>query len=464
MQPELRYGVMVALQILVLSVQVRILVSQRKPSKLKNIKDLDGFSIKNGSETGQAREDHTSNQLFSLYDTLKELCKEKKMHFFKPTPGIEYVPAKISEGKEWCVYYYVLDPATNRLCRIRKKINRIKNLRERRKIGRKICEALNERLALGWNPMMEKTAPKSSTDIQDAFDAFLAAKKKTAEDNSLRCYRSFIDTMKRWLAANVSSNGHFPAMAFSYQIANEFMSDIDENDGISAQTYNNYLRFFIILFNWMKEKGYIQENPFDSIKRKSKRLIKKKRRMMSDEELAALTGFLRKNNTNYLAMCLCCYCCFMRPKEIALLKCGDIDLKKQTIHIRPEIAKNDNDSYRTIPDDMLPYFNAIDLSDPKAYVFSDTPDYTFMPGRKKVLTQHIARYWSDVIRPACGFPMEVQFYSLKDTGITNMLGSGVPVSFVKQQADHHSLAMTSVYLGQVQGANETLKKTKIIKQ
>ena len=57
MQPELRYGVMVALQILVLSVQVRILVSQQKPSKLKNIKDLDGFSIKNGSETGQARED-----------------------------------------------------------------------------------------------------------------------------------------------------------------------------------------------------------------------------------------------------------------------------------------------------------------------------------------------------------------------------------------------------------------------
>ena len=81
---------MVALQILVLSVQVRILVSQRKPSKLKNIKDLDGFSIKNGSETGQAREDHTSNQLFPLDDTLKELCKEKNA-FFQTSPGIEYL-------------------------------------------------------------------------------------------------------------------------------------------------------------------------------------------------------------------------------------------------------------------------------------------------------------------------------------------------------------------------------------
>ena len=36
---------------------------------------LASFQLK----TGQIREDHTSNQLFSLYDTLKELCKEK-MH------------------------------------------------------------------------------------------------------------------------------------------------------------------------------------------------------------------------------------------------------------------------------------------------------------------------------------------------------------------------------------------------
>ena len=39
----------------------KILVSQRKPPKSKNIKDLDGFSIKNGSETGQSREGPKSN-------------------------------------------------------------------------------------------------------------------------------------------------------------------------------------------------------------------------------------------------------------------------------------------------------------------------------------------------------------------------------------------------------------------
>ena len=64
---------------------------------------------------------------------------------------------------------------------------------------------------------------------------------------------------------------------------------------------------------------------------------------------------------------------------------------------------------------------------------------------------------------ACSFPMEVQFYSLKDSGMTNMADSGVPITFVKQQADHSSLAVTSIYLSQNKAkANEELKKVDII--
>lgn len=67
------------------------------------------------------------------------------------------------------------------------------------------------------------------------------------------------------------------------------------------------------------------------------------------------------------------------------------------------------------------------------------------------------------LREACSFPMEVQFYSLKDSGMTNMADSGVPITFVKQQADHSSLAVTSIYLSQNKAkANEELKKVDII--
>ena len=44
-----------------------------------------------------------------------------------------------------------------------------------------------------------------------------------------------------------------------------------------------------------------------------------------------------------------------------------------------------------------------------------------------------------------------------------MADSGVPITFVKQQADHSSLAVTSIYLSQNKAkANEELKKVDII--
>ena len=78
----MRYGVMVALQILVLSVQVRILVSQRQSSNSMYYTDLGDFSYKTGSETGHLVIAGMSNS-FSLYKALMELCKEKKWLFSK---------------------------------------------------------------------------------------------------------------------------------------------------------------------------------------------------------------------------------------------------------------------------------------------------------------------------------------------------------------------------------------------
>jgi hypothetical protein len=49
------------------------------------------------------------------------------------------------------------------------------------------------------------------------------------------------------------------------------------------------------------------------------------------------------------------------------------------------------------------------------------------------------------VRPALGFSDDMQFYSLKDTGITNMLADGVAPNFVQGQADHSSLEVTSIY-------------------
>ena len=50
------------------------------------------------------------------------------------------------------------------------------------------------------------------------------------------------------------------------------------------------------------------------------------------------------------------------------------------------------------------------------------------------------------MRRALSLRPEWQFYSLKDTGITEMLEAGVPPKLVKELADHSSLEMTEKYL------------------
>lgn len=431
----------------------KILVSQRNPPNPLKISGFCFSKDTNGSQTG-----HENSNDFSLYDTIMELCKEKKIMFFKPTPYLQYVPAKLHEAQEWYISFQVLDPQTNSLKRVRIKFNRIANIKERRKAGRAFVNTLNEQLALGWNPLLEKIAPRAGIKAFEAMDTFLKAKTKESEGNTMRAYKSYIKILKEWMSAHgLNEDAYMSSFTRSYAL--QFMEEVD--DKVSAQTFNNYLRFYTILCNWMLKKGYIGTNPFNDIIRKPKKLLKKKRKILTDEQLSALWKYLSETNPGYMLICMFCYLCLMRPKEIMLLKCGDIDLARQIIHVRGEIAKNDNDSDRTIPDDMLAFLKNWDLSHPDWYLFSGER-FEFNPGPSKVWSQRVSDYWSSYVRPNCGFPDDIQFYSLKDTGITNMLGSGIPASFVKQQADHSSLSMTSVYLGKSVHATAEIKGLNIL--
>ena len=384
------------------------------------------------------------------------------MPYFKPTPYLDYLPAKLAEGKEWYVYFSVKDPVTGKMIRRRHKINHIKTVKERRNAARYLISRYNEQLALGWNPLLEKTAPLSAAKLLDTLDSFLRIKSKENEENSMRSYRSYIKTLKNWLKEYRYPDDMYVS-AFTHAVALDFMNDLDDDDRISARTYNNYRAFYVLLWNWMKDKGYTSANPFADIKKKPKKLTKKIRRPLADDEIRRLVSFLSVHNPNYLAVCLLCYCCFLRPKEISSLFCRDVDLEKQLVRVDDSIAKNDNSSYRTIPDVVVPYLRHLKLSRPDHYIFSDP--HTFESGSEKMCSREIARYWNDIVRPGCGFSMDLQFYSLKDTGISNMAESGIPLTFVQQQADHSSVAVTEIYISHSRNrAQAQLKEVDILRR
>ena len=415
---------------------------------------MQDFSLKNAT---------ASRQHFSLHDALRDLCKEKKIVLFKPTPYIDFIPPKLTEGKLWYISYYVKNPATGKLRRIRVKVNRIKGIRERRKAAKVIMAAIEEKLVLGWNPFMEEVAPRAGTPLFDALDTFLSVKEKEMEGQSIQTYRSYVRVFRTWLEKE-GLHLATPAAAFTKDMGRGFLDRLEEREDVSPRTYNNYLSFLCSLWEWMADRGFVAENIFRNFKRKPRRLMQKKRRLLTPDEINRLFSFLERENPEYLAVVVLCYCCFIRPKEIALLHCEDIDLRKGLVHVRAETAKNDNESYRTIPDAVRPYLERLDLSRPDWYLFGKNSGRSgdFTPGRQAVDKKKFSDYWSSVVRPACRFGNDIQLYSLKDTGITGMIESGVAINLVQQQADHSSVAMTAIYVGKSPAANAELRGANIL--
>ena len=192
-------------------------------------------------------------------------------------------------------------------------INRIKSIPERRKMAKSMMAVLDQRLSLGWNPLLEAKAPRANTRLFSAMDAFLKIKGKETEENSMRSYRSFIKTFKAWLTGQGFTENSF-CCTITKEVALSFMDDVESD--LSAKTFNNYITFYRTLFNWMDAKGYVDGNPFNDIAKKSRRLTKKKRRVLTDAELSRLWSYLQDANTEYLTMCLICYCCFIRPNQM----------------------------------------------------------------------------------------------------------------------------------------------------
>lgn len=384
------------------------------------------------------------------------------MFLFAHAPYIDYVPPRLSIGKDWIIVYWVKDPSTGRLKRIRTKVNHIKPVAERKKAAAQMIAAIQSKLAIGWNPLVEKIAPRAGTEAFAAYDRFLTVKSKETEPQSMHSYRSYINVFTQWLREN-GFNEHTTIPCVTHEVALAFMDSLEERSGISARTYNNYLSFLLTLHSWLVDRGYISANPFSRIKRKSRHLGPKSRRVLTDDELTRLFSLLNKENPEYLCVCLLCYCCCIRPKEIALLKCKDVDLKKQVVFVSGKIAKNDKDSIRTIPDQALPYFHRLDLSHPDWAVFGENDaSYNFVSSPKHIHQKKFSDFWVRDIRPKLQFGLELKFYSLKDTGLTNMAAANLPPLLLKQQADHGSLAMTSVYIGTKASANEQLKKAQIL--
>ena len=351
---------------------------------------------------------------------------------------IDFKPAQYVETKkESYVAFYAMNPFTERLERKRIRLNHIRLKKERRKYGNLLALEINDKLYRGWNPFVEELKANGCPTIKEAFDEFLKVKSKSVRDDSMRTYRSFVETLTTWVVVHGMENKL--CATFTNAFAGRFMRAMEEREDISAKTYNNYLSLGHVVFGYFQKKKYVPANPFDGMERK--RVDSKSREIIPPEDRKRIADYFIHNNMyEYLIVMQMCYRLFIRPKEIMMLKIGYVNFNESLLTIPADVAKNHKERTLGVPKEIMEYLNKLQDYDKRLYIFSEG----YKPGKKLLGTHDTSRTWKQM-RDELKLPASYKFYSLKDTGITEMLEAGVPAKYVKELADHHSLEMTERY-------------------
>lgn len=301
--------------------------------------------------------------------------------------------------------------------------------------------AINSKLENGWSPFYEEKNTQYKS-YQDCVDSFLMVQEKEVKDGikrqvSLNGYKSYLKMLGLFMKEKSKT------VKFLIEIDNAFVHAFLDylylEKNYSPRTYNNYLQFLSTFFIWCRSKGYIKQNPAELIKPKPQQ--KKVREVLRTQEKEKLKE-LKRTNFHYYVLCMCTYYCFIRRTELTKLKASDVNLKEGFITISGENSKNKKSDNVTIPNSLFPLL--------LKHLKGAKPDYYLLskkkiePGKEQIHPKKVSDEWTK-FRNKYKIEKKYQWYSLKDTGITDLLNSGVPSIKVRNQARHHDLKMTETY-------------------
>ncbi|MEG2191621.1 MAG: tyrosine-type recombinase/integrase, partial [Bacteroidales bacterium] len=396
-------------------------------------------------------------------DTIVDLSKKKMSTTEKSLSAAirAYTIPKLHTGKSWFISFYALDPNLGEMRRKRLKINNIsKKKSELREYAQDLINRIHEELKIGWNPFVKFTSENSYTKLDVAVDAYKRYLAKLVEEDIIRekTYKGYTSMLSIFLAWNESQK--IPK-GYIYQLnadmCNKFVDYLWLDLGRSGTTRDNYVIWLKTFSKFLMQKQYVENDPSITLtilgKKKS---YKKNRSVIKDADMSRLKDFAQENNKNFLLASYILYYCFIRPKEMSYIKLSDISIKKGTIFISEDYSKNRKDATVTLPDKVIKLMIDLNVFNAPSgyYLFSDK----MKPGKEHRSDKQFRDFWTHHVRPKLKFPKEYKFYSLKDTGITDLIRANTDLVSVRNQARHYSLLMTDIYTPRdIEEANELIR-------
>ena len=351
---------------------------------------------------------------------------------------------QLHKAKNWYVDFYILDPASNEMRRKKYMLSRYKTAKARNEMARQRIEWIVENVKNGWNPFVKAVTTRHFTKWDMVIGRYrdylkTCGRKGLMKGKTVYDYQSRIKNFEQYLS---ESDIHLTYIyEFDRELCVDFLDYLYFDKDVTAVTRNGYRTWLSSFSSWLIDKSYIpsDSNPVADIK--YMREEDKKREPLSKHALKALREYLTSQNPHFLLACYLEYYVNIRPDEMRYLKIGYIDIANCIVTLPGKYAKNHKRQEVTVPKKVLKLM--IDLgvfnSPSQYYVFG--PD--LHPSPNQVAVNRFRQEWSKM-RKALNWPDSYQFYSLKDTGISDNIDR-YGLLTARDQARHSDAATTNRY-------------------
>lgn len=368
-------------------------------------------------------------------------CKNKKALNFEAVLDWTFPTRYISKDKQYdYIVFSAKDPATGKLRRKKYSLRKWKRGIERDTMASQMIANLLNRLQNKWNPFIPDLEDRSGTLLTEVIAEFKEAvevevKKKIKSEKTKVDYFSRIKMFQQW----ADDHGIVLIKHCTSGVIDHYLQANLIKKNNSPRTRNNNRTFLSAFFGWCVKRHFLDNNPCCEIE--NVRENPKKRIPLSDNDMIRLKKYLTEKDKHYLLAVMFQYYTLIRPKELSHLRLRDISVKEQTVTVPGDISKNRREEPVALNDKIIKLM--IDLN-----VFSYPDNYylfgkDFHPSREYANERIFRDRWV-VIRKELSMPSNIKFYSLKDTGIIDLLNAEGAIN-ARDQARHTDISVTNLY-------------------
>lgn len=358
---------------------------------------------------------------------------------------LNFTPPRLhTSGKNTYIDFYALDPVTNKMRRKKYMLDRYRSRKERNLMVTAMMGSLYDKLLHGWNPFTpEIVTLQSDVSLTDCVAAYCehisrlqgkdTYRPKTVKDNTSRM-KIFLDYLEEYRLTMLRVSN------FTKALVNEFLEYVLLERDTTVRNRNNYRYTLSSFGNYLVEHNHIKVNPVADVP--VMREGAKFREPIPARELLRLRAWLTDNDRQLLLAVLMQYYTAIRPTEMTFIKLKDISIKEQSIFISKKFSKNRKDGKVALHDNCIKLMLELGTfnSPNNYYLFGD--DLT--PSENQTTAHTFRKRWNKA-RKALKFPPHYQFYSLKDSGLRDLITKeGVLVA--RDQARHSDMSITNRYL------------------